>query len=185
MRKPLLFFTLVFVSLTANAQTSSRHSAMHEQAQVALKEPGQAAFAAITEVVKQLEADPTTDWAKVDIGRLRDHLVDMDEVFTRADAQLLDTSTGVLITVKGTGTTLAAIRRMVPAHAQMMDGQRGWQSRTQQVDDGVRWQIDTPSQEERTKIRALGFFGLLTLGGHHTPHHWAMARGASVHTHER
>jgi hypothetical protein len=184
MRKLLLFFTLVFVSLATNAQTPSRHSAMHENAHVGLEEPGQAAFGAITEVVKQLEADPTTDWAKVDIGRLRDHLVDMDELFMRAHAQLLDTSTGVLITVTGTGTTLAAIQRLVPAHAQMMDGQRGWQSSTQQVDDGIRWQIDTTSQEERTKLRALGFFGLLTLGAHHAPHHWAMARGASVHDHQ-
>lgn len=184
MRTLSLVLTLVLASSATIAQTPSHRSGMHEHAHGDLTESGQAAFGAITEVVRQLEADPKTDWARVDIARLREHLVDMDEVVLRAHAQLLDTSTGVLITVKGTGATLAAIRRMVPAHAQMMDGHRGWQSRTQQVDNGIRWQIDTPSQEERIKIRALGFFGLLTLGGHHAPHHWAMARGASVHDHE-
>jgi hypothetical protein len=184
MRTLSLVVALVLASSATNAQTSSRHSAMHQQGHDGLKAPGQAAFGAITEVVTRLEADPKTDWTKVDIARLRDHLVDMDEVFMRAQSQLADTSSGVRITVTGTGTTLAAIQRMVPAHARMMDGQRGWQSRTQQVDNGIQWQIDTPSQEERIKIRALGFFGLLTLGGHHAPHHWAMARGASLHDHE-
>ena len=31
-----------------------------------------------------LEADPTTDWSKVNIGALREHLIDMDEVTMRA-----------------------------------------------------------------------------------------------------
>lgn len=39
-------------------------------------EAGQDAFAAIQEVVL-LEADPDTDWSRVDIDALRDHLIDM------------------------------------------------------------------------------------------------------------
>ena len=35
--------------------------------------PGQAAFGTIQEVVQILEADPTTDWAKVNIAALRQH----------------------------------------------------------------------------------------------------------------
>ena len=38
------------------------------------------AFGAIAEIVRILEADPTTDWAKVDLERLRQHLIDMNEV---------------------------------------------------------------------------------------------------------
>src|SRR5438046_3161300 len=41
------------------------------------REPGQSAFAAIQEIVALLEADPGTDWTKVDIEALRRHLVDM------------------------------------------------------------------------------------------------------------
>ena len=44
--------------------------------------PGQEAFGTIQEIVRMLEADPATDWSKVNIGALREHLIDMDEVTT-------------------------------------------------------------------------------------------------------
>lgn len=179
--RTLTVLAIVLISALVKAETASSQPMMHEHSDHRLKEPGQAAFGAVAEVVKRLAADPKTDWAQVNIGRLRDHLVDMEEVFMRAQAQLLETPSGFRIAVTGTGATLAAIQRMVPAHARMMDGQRGWQSRTQPIDNGVLWQIDTVSPDERIRIRALGFFGLLTLGEHHAPHHWAMARGASAH----
>jgi hypothetical protein len=49
-----------------------------------LMEGGQSAFAAIQEIVAQLMADPTTDWSRVDIEALRQHLIDMDNVTLRA-----------------------------------------------------------------------------------------------------
>jgi hypothetical protein len=40
-----------------------------------------------------LEADPKTDWSKVNISALREHLIDMDEVTMRASAtELLSTT---------------------------------------------------------------------------------------------
>ena len=39
--------------------------------------PGQDAFGAIQETVSLLEADPATDWSKVNIAALREHLIDM------------------------------------------------------------------------------------------------------------
>ena len=48
--------------------------------------PGQEAFGTIQEVVQILEADPTTDWSKVNIAALREHLIDMNEVTLRAVA---------------------------------------------------------------------------------------------------
>ena len=47
-------------------------------------EGGQSAFAAIQEIVGILENDPHTDWSKVDIEALRQHLIDMDNVTLRA-----------------------------------------------------------------------------------------------------
>ncbi|MCC2098329.1 MAG: hypothetical protein KDJ29_15640, partial [Hyphomicrobiales bacterium] len=41
-------------------------------------QPGQSAFAAIQEIVEILEADRSTDWSKVNIPALRQHLIDMD-----------------------------------------------------------------------------------------------------------
>ena len=79
---------------------------------------GQDAFGAIAEVVQILEADPATDWSKVDIGALREHLIDMNEVTLRAVAIQRALDNGVEITVTGEGRTRAAIKRMLPAHAQ-------------------------------------------------------------------
>src|SRR5690348_15857413 len=45
---------------------------------------GQDAFGAIAEVVQILDADPKTDWSKVNLERLRQHLIDMNEVVLRA-----------------------------------------------------------------------------------------------------
>src|SRR4051812_7008429 len=47
---------------------------------------GQDAFGAIQEIVLMLEADPKTDWSKVDLEALRQHLIDMNEVVLRAVA---------------------------------------------------------------------------------------------------
>ncbi len=48
--------------------------------------PGQDAFGAIQEIVRILEADPKTDWSKVNLEALRQHLIDMSEVTLKADA---------------------------------------------------------------------------------------------------
>jgi hypothetical protein len=42
--------------------------------------PGQDAFGAIQEIVRLLEADPDTDWSKIDLVALREYLIDMSEV---------------------------------------------------------------------------------------------------------
>jgi hypothetical protein len=153
------------------------HPHVHHEASVSLSHSGQATFAALAEVVAVLEADPTTDWTKVDLTRLREHLVDMDDVLVRAAARMEETKDAVLLRYRGTGRTLEAIRRMIPAHARMMNGHRGWQSTIEIDQDGVTWTLSTESDRERARIRALGPFGLLTLGSHHGPHHLAMARG--------
>ena len=49
-------------------------------------QPGQGAFGAVQEIVGMLEADPTTDWSKVNLDALREHLIDMNEVALHADA---------------------------------------------------------------------------------------------------
>lgn len=46
---------------------------------------GQDAFGAIQEIVQILDADPNTDWSKVDLEALRRHVIDMNEVTLKAD----------------------------------------------------------------------------------------------------
>ncbi len=179
MRHSVLPVALLAACALIPALAQETHTTHHQpHTSTTLKQPGQAAFGALSEVVSILQADPTTDWSKVDVTRLRDHLVDMDEVVMRAAAEVQERSDELRITYTGTGRTLEAIRRMIPAHAKMMNGYRNWKSETEMREDGVAWVISASSAEERTSIRGLGPFGLLTLGAHHGPHHLAMARGA-------
>ncbi|HET7850969.1 MAG TPA: hypothetical protein VFL51_18125, partial [Pseudolabrys sp.] len=80
--------------------------------------PGQDAFGAIQEIVRILEADPKTDWSKVNLEVLRQHLIDMNEVTLKANEAAKDIDGGLAIAVTGTGRTVDAIQRMIPAHAQ-------------------------------------------------------------------
>jgi hypothetical protein len=67
--------------------------------------PGQDAFGAIQEIVRILEADPKTDWSKVNLEALRQHLIDMSEVTLKADAVTKPIDDGIEVTVTGTGRT--------------------------------------------------------------------------------
>jgi hypothetical protein len=149
----------------------------------ALASPGQDAFGAIQEVVRKLEADPKTEWSKVDLEALRQHLVDMSEVTLNAGATAKTIDGGLEIAVTGAGRTLAAIQRMVPAHAQELSQIDGWSAKTDPLPNGVLLTVTSSDAKEVTHIRGLGFAGLLVSGSHHQPHHLAMVKGESPHQH--
>jgi len=146
-------------------------------------EPGQAAFGAIQEIVGKLQADPRTDWSKVDVDALRQHLIDMDEVTMRAAAQKEPIDNGLRIKVTGSDRTLEAIQRMIPAHAKEIDGMNGWTVRTTNLPNGVELTVTSSNPADVPKIRGLGFMGIMVQGGHHPVHHLAMAKGEPLHTH--
>lgn len=139
--------------------------------------PGQAAFGAVQEIVRILEADPNTDWSKVNLGALREHLIDMNEVTLRAAAAETPIDGGLDIAVTGSGRTLAAIQRMIPAHAAALNGVHGWAVASSPLPDGVRLIVTAADAKEVAHIRGLGFIGLLASGPHHQAHHLAMAKG--------
>ena len=145
--------------------------------------PGQDAFGAVQEIVRILEADPKTDWSKVNLEALRQHLIDMNEVTLKADAAAKSIDGGVEIAVTGSGRTLAAIQRMVPAHAHELNMIKGWSAKTASLPDGVLLTVTSSDPGEVLHIRGLGFIGLLVSGGHHQPHHLAMAKGEFSHQH--
>jgi hypothetical protein len=173
-------------SVQAQAQTApapmnhaAHGAAAHEEAVPGM--PGQDAFGAIQEIVRILEADPGTDWSRVNIDALRDHLIDMDEVALHAAAHAEQIEGGLRIRVTGMGRTLEAIRRMVPAHAREMDGHEGWSVSTQPIAEGVVLAVTSADPAQVVKIRGLGFMGIMVQGAHHQPHHLAMARGTLSH----
>ncbi|MCF6272953.1 MAG: hypothetical protein L3J37_07140 [Rhodobacteraceae bacterium] len=144
-----------------------------------LSEPGQSAFAAISEVVRQLEANPDTDWSSVDINALRQHLRDMDIVTIDSTAEAEDIKGGVRFTVTGGPDVAPSITRMVLSHAQMMDGVDGWAYSAEALENGAAISITVP-ETDLAKLKALGFYGMLASGPHHQPHHWAMANGKAM-----
>ncbi|SFJ53065.1 hypothetical protein SAMN05216304_10972 [Bosea sp. OK403] len=138
--------------------------------------PGQDAFGAIQEVVRILSANPATDWSKVNITALRDHLIDMNEVTLHAAASehILDDSIEIMVT--GEGRTLAAIKRMVPAHVKELND-IGWKAETDELPNGVKLTVNASESTPLAKLKALGFMGIMVQGAHHQAHHLMMAKG--------
>lgn len=118
-----------------------------------LMKGGQSAFAAIQEIVAQLMADPTTDWSRVDIEALRQHLIDMDNVTLRArvDVQKVEGGARFEATSKDAAVT-SSIRATVPAHAATMDGAQGWTMQASEITGGA---AVTVTGGDPDRIRAL------------------------------
>lgn len=178
---PILAFLLL--PGLAMAQTHSGHDAMqHSQmsgGSAPVTEGGQAAFTAIHEIVEYLMADPETDWSKVDIEALRQHLIDMDNVTLRADVATRPVEGGARFSVTSDQARVTdSIRAMVMAHVAVMNGTQGWEMAAQETEDGAILTVTGPDPE---RILGLGFIGLMTVGAHHQAHHLALASGQNPH----
>jgi ribosomal protein L15 len=141
---------------------------------------GQGAFGTIQEVVRVLEADPATDWSKVNIAALREHLIDMNEVTLRAVVAERTLDNGIEIEVTGAGRTLDAIKRMVPAHVRELS-RTGWNAKAEDLPNGVKLTVISTDANQLAKLKALGFMGIMVQGAHHQAHHLMMAKGEFVH----
>jgi hypothetical protein len=160
---------------------------MHHPMGSGAMQPGQGAFGAMAEVVRALEADSATDWSKVDMEPLRQHLIDMDEVVLRASVKATQVPGGLSMDVTGTGRTVQSIRAMVIPHSVELDGMPAWSAKAEPIPDGVRLIVvarDPGDAKTVARIRGLGFAGLLVQGGHHAPHHLAMAKGEMPASHK-
>ena len=149
---------------------------------------GQDAFAAIAEIVRVLDADPATDWTKVDLERLRQHLIDMHEVVLRSTVKQTPVPGGLAMEITGAGRTEQAIRAMVVPHAVELDRLPSFTAKTEPIAGGVRLTVVAKNADDSktiARIRGLGFAGLMTEGAHHQAHHLAMAKGEAIagHTH--
>jgi hypothetical protein len=159
---------------------------MHGQAETDTPTiPGQGAFGAIQEIVHLLEADPNTDWSKVNLEALRQHLIDMNEVTLNAAVTTKPIDSGIEATVTGKGRTVEAIQRMVRAHAQEIERTHlnGWRAKTEQLPNGVVLTVTSDDLKQVQHLRGLGFIGFMASGSHHQAHHLAIARGQLMHTH--
>ena len=182
MRHSFLILCILLAPVGASAQEAGHSThAMHAGTIAVPTEPGQAAFAAIAEIVAILTADPHTDWSRVDIDALRAHLVDMDRVTLGADVTTRTVPGGASFAITATDeATRTSIRRMALAHATTMSGTGGWAYAVETTGDGARLTVTGP-EADAPRILGLGFFGIMAGGGHHPAHHLALARGAAPH----
>lgn len=142
--------------------------------------PGQDAFGAAQEIVRMLKSDPSTDWSKVNLDRLREHLIDMNEVALRAKANVTEVPNGISIHISGHGRTLEAIRRLIPAQANELGRSAAWDVAVVHLADGEKLTVQAKDEKEVAKIIGLGYFGLITSGSHHQMHHFMIASGQQI-----
>lgn len=180
--RPFIFATLFATPVFAQEHTANMDHSAHTAGMSAIEitEPGQSAFAAIEQIVMALNMDPSTDWSRVDISGLREHLRDMDLVFTSAGATGEIVAGGMRFTVTGDGRVREAIRNMTIAHAGVMNGVDSWKYTAEKHPEGATMTVTVPPFD-MPRLKALGFFGVMVAGMHHQDHHWAMATGGNPH----
>lgn len=176
----VLIFALLMASAAFGQEKTQDHGAMMAGNGMP-KEPGQATFAAIQEIVAMLDANPATDWARVDIEALRQHLIDMNNLTLGAAVEAVELDGSVRFLVSGEGSVRESVRRMVMAHAATMNGADGWIFAAAASDRGAILTVSPPDQASIVKLRALGLIGVMTRGMHHQQHHWMLATGMGPH----
>lgn len=182
---------ILLISVTAQAQQADHtHSSMVNHGAAATEAPplsarpqetGQAAFAAIQEIVSLLDANPHTDWSNVDIEALRRHLVDMTNVTLYAHSVATPVENGMRFSVTGNGPVRESIRRMVEAHAKTMTGWNGWSFAAEESPEGAVLTVTVPRTADLDKLKGLGFIGVMAYGAHHQQHHLMIATGQAPH----
>ena len=125
--------------------------------------PDKARSPAIQEIVEILMADPKTDWSKVNINSLRQHLMDVNNVTLAANVKNEPIDGGMRFNVMGEGPVRNSIRRVTTAHAATMNGVDGWKFEAVEIEGGAWLRVHAPAKEA-DKLRGLGFLGVLTLG---------------------
>ena len=149
---------------------------------VVLTESGADPFATLQEVITALEANPDTNWEKVNIEALRLHLVEMQDMIINVDVKQQHIDNGFQAVV--TSTTNRAVKsltRVLSGHPAQMKAETGWDMQVQNNDGVFTLTVTTKKAHDIAKIRGLGYIGVMAYGNHHQPHHWAIASGDNPH----
>ena len=171
----LSFLSAAMVFVASNAVAQHAHQ-LH-----LTSETGQSQFVAIAEIVSLLRNDPETDWSQVEIKALRDHLVDMDNVTTKALVERTVDELSATFLITGDEVAAASIQRMVLAHSPMLQQSSDWSVLAQEQEGGAKMMIQASSEDAFNQVLGLGLFGLMTIGAHHQQHHLMIATRQSPH----
>lgn len=175
-----LFFVLSLLLFAASPSSAQHgHSTFTSENPVSA---GPFVFAELSRVIDILERDHDTNWDQVDLDVLRDHLIDMELVFSQARSTTEIEGTTIKFSVTSVDPEVfRAAREMATAHGRFLPSSSGYVWKTQATEDVVVIEISAATFDLATKAAALGFFGLLTLDDHHSFHHEMMARGFAAH----
>jgi len=178
---------LVVLTPSAGAEEMTHHqdnSADMHHHQV-LTEPGNDAFGTIQEVVRKLRENPHTDWSRVNLEALRQHLIDMDN-FTKHVSVISkrNIKSGVELQVRADDEKASqSLARALSAHPRMIKQEFGWDIKVSGTGPVYRMRVTSPRPQDTAQIRGLGYIGIMALGQHHQMHHWAIATGGNPHPH--
>jgi hypothetical protein len=183
--RPLLALIVALLVPLSGALSQEHHGAPAASGALPTQ-TGQDAFAAISELVRILEADPRTDWSRVDLEAVRKHLIDMNDVVLRSSVTSTNIPGGAKFAISGTGSAAAAIGRMIAMHAMELEKMPQWRASAKPTPDGAELTVVARSPADAatvTRIRGLGFIGLLATGAHHQEHHLSLATGRAASHH--
>lgn len=183
-----LFILMILLSTSGLAEETHQHHKKQDHANhnhSAVNEtsiptaPGNAAFAAVEEIVALLLDDPATDWQKVNIDALHSHLKDMHLFFLETNtAEPLVSGLSITFTITGSEQSIGAIHRMLPTHSAYIEKIKPWKTHIALTDNGATLRIDLNDIEALNQLRALGLYGFMSLDSHHQAHHLMIATGA-------
>lgn len=174
---PLLLLGSAFGADVHHSSTAGRHGDhppphQHMQTPSPLTAAGNDAFWAIQEAIQKLDADPHTDWSKVNLEALRQHLVDMQN-FTLYVEVLSQTpiAQGMKAEVRPTTKgSEASLERVFAAHPAQLKRETGWEMHVTKQGDVFVLTVTTPNEAEVDRLRGLGYIGVMALGAHY---HWS------------
>ena len=150
---------------------------------VKLTEAGNDIFGTIQEVINRLSDDPNTNWEEVNIEALRLHLLDMNDMTLNVEVLSYKPIKNGLETVVKATTPRAnlALKRVFKAHPSQLKKETGWDMKVVEDNSQYILTISSMNHKEVSKIRALGYIGVMAYGSHHQPHHLSMAMGKNPH----
>jgi hypothetical protein len=182
-----LGLSLMFANPAVTAEEMNRNHGssadMHHHQM--LTEPGNDAFGTIQEVVRKLRENPHTDWSRVNLEALRQHLVDMDN-FTKHVSEISkrNIKSGVELEMRADSeATSQSLARALAAHPRMIKDEFGWDIAVSGKGPVYRMRVTSPRPQDVEQIRGLGYIGIMALGQHHQMHHWIIATGGNPHQH--
>lgn len=180
----IIIILILFISINNASYAADPHADHHMNGVKShLTEAGNDAFGTLQEVLQQLRDEPKTDWSKVNLESLRQHLVDMRNFTLGVDvvSQISITNGVEIILVPDTQRVAKSLDRVFAAHPAQLKRETGWTMSTVKVNGQYKIIVTGKSKADTLKIRGLGYIGVMVWGNHHKNHHWMMAKGYNPH----